>query len=205
MDIENNLLEINKKIKNYNARLIPVVKNRTVEEVRKVYNFGFRELAENRLDDYFLHYKEFNDVEYHFIAPLQSRKIKILIANSIFIHTVSRYKEIDLISNLSNDYSYLIQINIDNDSKKSGIDSDSIFEYFEYCHKKNNIPKGLMCIPNIDSDPKIVFSRMQSVNESLKKEYKNYQGELSMGMSEDYEIALDYGATIIRIGTKIFT
>ena len=60
-----------------------------------------------------------------------------------------------------------------------------------------------MTIPNIDSEPKIVFSNMQKINEQLKKNY-GYQGELSMGMSNDYDIALDYGATIVRIGTKLF-
>ena len=54
MDIEKNLNTISKKLSNYNAKLIPVIKNRTVEEVKEVYNCGFREFAENRLDDYFL-------------------------------------------------------------------------------------------------------------------------------------------------------
>ena len=62
-----------------------------------------------------------------------------------------------------------------------------------------------MCIPNIQSDPRVVFSKMQSINAELKKQYSEYVGELSMGMSDDYEIALDYGATIIRVGSKIFT
>ena len=61
-----------------------------------------------------------------------------------------------------------------------------------------------MTIPNIDSERKIVYSNMQKINEELKKNY-GYQGELSMGMSNDYEIALDYGSTIVRIGTKLFT
>ena len=60
-----------------------------------------------------------------------------------------------------------------------------------------------MTIPNIDSDPKIVFSNMQKINNELKIKF-GYKGELSMGMSNDYEIALDYGATIVRIGTKLF-
>ena len=61
-----------------------------------------------------------------------------------------------------------------------------------------------MCIPNIGSDRKVVFSDMQQLNDELKNEFNNYSGELSMGMSDDYEIALDYGATIVRIGSKIF-
>jgi hypothetical protein len=61
-----------------------------------------------------------------------------------------------------------------------------------------------MCIPSFDADPESSFNMMSKINEKLKKDFKNYKGELSMGMSGDYKIALDYGATIIRIGSKIF-
>ncbi len=61
-----------------------------------------------------------------------------------------------------------------------------------------------MTIRDINSEPKIVFSKMQQLNEQLIIDY-GYKGELSMGMSNDYEVALDYGATIVRIGTKLFT
>ena len=205
MDIERNLNTISKKLSNYNAKLIPVIKNRTVEEVKEVYNCGFREFGENRLDDYFLHSDKFDDAVFHFIAPIQSRKIKVIFENFEFIHTVSRFKEIDLISKLDKKRKVLLQINIDKDPNKSGIDPDLIYEYFEYSKNSIDLPIGLMCIPNIQSDPRVVFSRMQSINSDLKKKYSEYVGELSMGMSDDYEIALDYGATIIRVGSKIFT
>ena len=205
MDIEKNLSTISKKLSNYNAKLIPVIKNRTVEEVKEVYNCGFREFGENRLDDYFLHSDKFDDAVFHFIAPIQTRKIKVIFENFEFIHTVSRFKEIDLISKLDKKRKVLLQINIDKDPNKSGIDPDLIFEYFEYSKNSIDLPIGLMCIPNIQSDPRVVFSKMQSINAELKKKYSEYVGELSMGMSDDYEIALDYGATIIRVGSKIFT
>ncbi len=205
MDIEKNLNTISKKLSNYNAKLIPVIKNRTVEEVKEVYNCGFREFGENRLDDYFLHSDKFDDAVFHFIAPIQSRKIKAIFENFEFIHTVSRFKEIDLISKFDKKRKVLLQINIDKDPNKSGIDPDLIFEYFEYSKNSIDLPIGLMCIPNIQSDPRVVFSKMQSINAELKKKYSEYAGELSMGMSDDYEIALDYGATIIRVGSKIFT
>ena len=205
MDIEKNLNTISKKLSNYNAKLIPVIKNRTVEEVKEVYNCGFREFGENRLEDYFLHSNKFDDAVFHFIAPIQSRKIKVIFENFEFIHTVSRFKEIDLISKLDKKRKVLLQINIDKDPNKSGIDPDLIFEYFEYSKNSIDLPIGLMCIPNIQSDPREVFSKMQSINAELKKKYSEYVGELSMGMSDDYEIALDYGATIIRVGSKIFT
>ena len=204
MDIEKNLNSISKKLSNYDAKLIPVIKNRTVEEVKKVYDYGFREFGENRLEDYYLHSEKFNDAIFHFIAPIQSRKIRSIFENFEFIHTVSRYKEIDLISKLENRREVFLQVNIDNDKNKSGIDPDLIFEYFEYSKDRINLPIGLMCIPNIQSDPNIVFSKMQNINTELKNMYSQYKGELSMGMSEDYEIALDYGATIVRVGSKIF-
>ena len=94
-------------------------------------------------------------------------------------------------------------VNIDDDPKKSGVKKEEIYSFFEYCLSKGNNPIGIMTIPSIDSQPEIVFSNMQNINEKLKKNY-GYQGELSMGMSNDYEIALDYGATIVRIGTKLF-
>tara|TARA_B100000945_G_scaffold296385_1_gene274617 strand:+ start:222 stop:839 length:618 start_codon:yes stop_codon:yes gene_type:complete len=205
MDIKKNLNDISKKLSNYNARLIPVIKNRTVEEVREVYDYGFREFGENRLEDYFLHSEHFTDAIFHFIAPLQSRKIKSIFENFEFIHTVSRFKEIDLISKLDIKRKVFLQVNIDKDQNKSGTDPDLIFEYFEYLKEHIDLPIGLMCIPNIKSDPKVVFSEMQNVNAELMKIYSDYTGELSMGMSHDYEIALDYGATIIRVGSKIFS
>ena len=67
------------------------------------------------------------------------------------------------------------------------------------------MPAGLMCIPNITSNRRVAFSKMQNINEELKNNFQDYQGQLSMGMSDDYEIALDYGATIVRIGSKIFS
>ena len=61
-----------------------------------------------------------------------------------------------------------------------------------------------MTIPNINSDPKTIYKSMYEINETLKIKDRNYQGKLSMGMSEDFHIALDYGATIVRIGSLLF-
>ena len=204
MAIKDNLVEIENVLSKYNAKLLPVVKNRNVEDVKEIYDYGYREFAENRLEDYYNHIKEIKDAQFHFIAPLQSRKIKEITSNFKWIHSVSRYKEIEKIKDNFNNNNLYLQINIDSDFNKSGINLDEVYEYFEYLVKYNIPPVGLMCIPNIKSDPKKVFSKMEKINSNLKKDFKNYRGELSMGMSNDYEIALDYGATIIRIGTKIF-
>ncbi len=199
-----NLELINSKVVSYGAKLLPVVKNRMNEEIKFLYEFGFREFGENRLTDFNLHKTIYKDVNYHFIAPIQSRKLKEIVKNFKYIHTIYRQKEINMLENQDEDCNYLIQVNIDNDPNKSGVIKNEVFEFYEYCIEKKITPVGLMTIPDITSEPKIVFSEMQQINEKLKMDY-GFKGELSMGMSNDYEVALDYGATIVRIGTKLFT
>ena len=198
-----NLELINSKVVSYGAKLLPVVKNRMNEEIKFLYEFGFREFGENRLTDFNLHKTIYKDVNYHFIAPIQSRKLKEIIKNFKYIHTIYRQKEINILENQDDDCNYLIQVNIDNDPNKSGVTKNEVFEFYEYCIEKKITPVGLMTIPDIASESKIVFSEMQQINEKLKMDY-GFKGELSMGMSNDYEVALDYGATIVRIGTKLF-
>ena len=88
------LNEISDEVKKYNARLLPVIKGRKTEEISKVYNEGFREFGENRLEELLDHKSNFKDCHFHFIAPLQSRKIPEILENSKSVHTVSRLKEV---------------------------------------------------------------------------------------------------------------
>jgi len=76
------LNEISDEVKKYNARLLPVIKGRKTEEISKVYNEGFREFGENRLEELLDHKINFKDCHFHFIAPLQSRKISEILENS---------------------------------------------------------------------------------------------------------------------------
>jgi len=198
------LNDISNEVEKYNAQLLPVIKGRTDNEVKQIYEFGFREFGENRLNELFAHKKKFADAKFHFIAPLQSRKIVEIMRNCVSIHTLSRKKEADIINENFTNQKIFVQINIDNDKNKSGLKPEDVESFFSMFENYNFFPVGLMCIPNFDYDPKISFSNMQKINEKIKNDYKNYKGELSMGMSNDYKIALDYGATIIRIGSKIF-
>jgi hypothetical protein len=204
MDL-NNLQEIVTRVSKFDCKLLPVVKNQDVKSIKQLIDFGIKDLGENRLEELNLHQKYYSEVNYHFIAPLQSRKISEVLLKCSVLHSVSREKEIDLISKYYSGQQIFIQVNIDKDPNKSGIDKNNVSNYFEYMKSKKIEPSGLMCIPNIKSERKVVFSEMQKLNDELKNEFKNYPGELSMGMSDDYEIALDYGATIVRIGSKIFT
>ncbi len=204
MDIK--LLEdISNLTKKYNAQLLPVIKDKKIEEIKEVYDFGFREFGENRLEQLLDHKIKLEKAMFHFIAPLQSRKINEVMDNCVSIHTLSRKKEALIISENYSDHKIFVQINIDNDPNKSGIKVEEVDIFFSMFHDLSFFPVGIMCIPSIEEDSIISFSSMQKINEKLKSNHKNYKGELSMGMSDDYEIALDYGATIIRIGSKIFS
>lgn len=203
MDL-NNLEKIVTRVSKFDCKLLPVVKNQDIKSIKNLIDFGITDLGENRLEELNLHQKYFSDAIYHFIAPLQSRKISEVLLKCSVLHSVSRKKEIDLISKYYSGQQIFIQVNIDNDPNKSGIDKNNVNNFVDYMKSKGIEASGLMCIPNIESERKIVFSEMQKLNDNLKNKYKNYSGELSMGMSDDYEIALDYGATIVRIGSKIF-
>jgi pyridoxal phosphate enzyme (YggS family) len=199
-----NLEKLNDKILSYNAKLLPVVKNRSNNEIKFIYDSNFRDFGENRLDDFYEHSRAFKDVKYHFIAPIQSRKLKEICNSFTYIHTVTRNKEIKLLESFDFKGEFFIQMNLDNDPNKNGIDENSLNNIIEECFESNLFPCGLMTIPNINSDPKKIYSKMEQLNNNLKKEYNFYKGELSMGMSGDFEVALDYGSTIVRIGTKLF-
>ena len=203
MDLEA-LNKISNIADNYNAQMLPVIKDRKFEDIKKIYDLGFREFGENRLEQLREHKEKLEDAKFHFIAPLQSRKITEIMDNCISIHTLSRKKEIGIINKYYSNQKVFVQINIDNDPNKNGIIPSEVNSFFNMFKEVNFFPAGIMCIPRLENESKIAFSNMQKINEELKSNYKNYIGELSMGMSDDYQIALDYGATIIRIGSKIF-
>ena len=203
MDLEV-LNDINNLAIQYDAKLLPVIKDKKYEDIKQVYDQGFREFGENRIEQLLDHREKFYDSKFHFIAPLQSRKINQIMENCLYIHTLSREKEANIINENYSNQKVFVQINIDNDENKSGIKTEDVDSFFNIFENLNFFPVGIMCIPSLDINSKISFSKMQKINEKIKKDYKKYSGELSMGMSDDYEIALDYGATLIRIGSKIF-
>jgi len=204
MDIKS-LQDISNLAKKYNAQLLPVIKDKKFEDIKELYDLGFREFGENRLEQLIDHKIKLDEAMYHYIAPLQSRKIEEVMDNCVSIHTLSRKKEALIINENYSNQKIFVQINIDNDPNKNGIKVEEVDIFFSMFEDLSFFPVGIMCIPSLENDSIISFSNMQKINQKIKNNYKYYKGELSMGMSEDYEIALDYGATIIRIGSKIFS
>ena len=202
--------EITSLLSNYkNSKLLVVSKNRSKEDIESLMINGANLFGENRVQEAkskFTNelYQKYN-YELHLIGPLQSNKTEDALKIFDTIQTIDRYKLVDTISKLKNKIpfktqSFYIQINIGEEKQKSGISLNELNNLYNYSIGKNLNIVGLMCIPPLNSDANIYFNKMLEIKHKL-----NDKLLLSMGMSDDYEIALKCGSNMIRIGSKIFS
>lgn len=224
--IKDNYTQIRKSIVDYaqsnyrnpgDITIVAVSKTFSPEIIELAYQSGIRSFGENYAQELREKINYFNEKnikpDWHFIGHLQTNKVKYLIPNVKLIHTVDDLelaKEIDkrahsagIIQNV------LIQVNTSGEPQKSGVSPDGLKNLVQEVIKLPNINLiGLMTIGTFTDDEKI--SRKEfSLLAKLKNEINNFLGiekltELSMGMSHDYLIAIEEGATIVRIGTAIF-
>ena len=174
----------------------------------KVYNIGENKIQEleNKIKNKILPEK----LKIHFIGKLQSNKAKKAVFYCDYIQTVDSIKLAQKINNyakkISKKQNIYIQINIGNDSKKQGILGENEDIYNQISLLKNIKVVGLMTIlPKVDKNKtKDLFLEMKVLQKKIQKEYFKDCEEISMGMSGDYNIALECGATNIRIGTKLY-
>ncbi len=202
--------EINSLISEYqNSKLLVVSKNRSKNDLEELMIGGANLFGENRVQEakrkFTLDLYDKYEFELHLIGPLQSNKTEEALTIFDTIQTIDRYKLIDKISNLKNKKefktkSFYIQINIGQEIQKSGVPINELSDLYEYSLEKNLNIVGLMCIPPLNKNPNFYFNKMREIKSNL-----NDKLLLSMGMSEDYEIALKCGSNLIRIGSKIFT
>ena len=143
------------------------------------------------------------DLELRLIGPLQTNKVKQSLNLFDVIETIDRDRvAIEIAKNLnyrSKTKSFYIQVNTGNETQKSGIDPLEADKFINYCIKDLKLPiTGLMCIPPINEEPSMHFLLLQKIAN------RNNLFELSMGMSSDYEEAIKFGATSVRIGSLLF-
>ena len=187
--------------------LIAVSKKKPSSDIQSVIDEGHASFGENQIQEIERKWPDLkklnSNIHLHFIGNIQSRKVESIHENCEFIHSIDRIKVVKLfaeIENLKNiKRKYFIQINTGNELQKSGVMRSEADKFITECiesYKLNIV--GLMCIPPINEDPKIHFLTLADIA-------KNFNlSSLSMGMSNDFEMALKCGATHIRIGTKIF-
>ena len=188
-------------------RLIAVSKKQEEYKIDDAIKIGHRFFGENRVQEAIQRWenriKEYNDIELRLIGPLQTNKVKQALKIFNVIETIDREKLAKSISDNIDDNiktkSFYIQVNTGDEVQKAGVPALEANNFIEFCKNDLSLPIiGLMCIPPENEEPAMHFSLLR------KLAIKNNLIELSMGMSNDFEEAIKFGATSVRIGSKFF-
>jgi pyridoxal phosphate enzyme (YggS family) len=195
--------------------LVTVTKTLPIDVINAAITFGITDIGENKVQEVMDKYDHIlNEPKWHLIGHLQTNKVKYIADKVSLIHSVDSLRLAEEISRrcekLETVMDILIQINVADESTKFGIQRDEVFELVEQVSLLTNVRiKGLMTIaPNIEDEQELrkYFAEMKDIFETLKKTMYNRvdMTYLSMGMTNDYEIAIEEGANMVRIGTGIF-
>ncbi len=204
--IKNNYKNILKEIPK-NVTLVAVTKGQTLEAVLELYEAGCRDFAENRLAEAFSKMENApSDINWHFIGSLQKNKVAKVINRFCLIHGVDSFDLASKISKCSEERnvvtSILLQVNISGESSKHGLTKEALLENFD---KFQALPAlkiyGLMTMAPLTDDKEVIQACFSDLRELKDKLHLHH---LSMGMSNDYPIAIKEGATLLRIGTALF-
>ena len=188
-----------------NANLVVVCKNQKMDRIKILLDHGHVHFAENRVQEAEMKWSGLNlkNIQLHLIGGLQSNKAKQAFKLFNYIHSLDSEKLAKTFSSLEatnhKKIKYFIQVNIGDELQKNGINISQVTDFVNYCVKdlKLNI-LGLMCIPPVLESPEPYFLKLKELN------VKNNLKDLSMGMSNDFEIAIKCGSTFVRVGSSIF-
>ena len=202
--IKSNILSLKPTIP---VNIIAVSKTFPLSHIQPLIDYGHNHFGENKVQEAVSKWvdinKEEKKINLHMIGKLQSNKAKEAVKIFDYIHSLDSQKLADILAkvqkNENKNLKYFIQVNIGNETQKSGIPIDQLDAFYNYCSKelKLNI-LGLMVIPPNDKDSKKYFHYLNELNKSLAL------NDLSMGMSADYLDAVANDATFLRIGSSIF-
>lgn len=221
--IYNNLLIVKKRIlsacKKFSKEenkitIVAVSKMQSVNNIKKAISFGQVHFGENYIQEAIKKIDKLSNnkmIKWHFIGKIQSNKIKIISKNFSWCHSIDKFDTIKKLHNARpvsiKPLNVLIQINISKEINKSGIEEKYLNTFAEEILNHSRLRlKGIMFIPKIEKniDKKIIiFKKIAKIMNNFKKQYSNYD-TLSLGMSDDLELAISVGSNMLRIGTSIF-
>ncbi len=224
VNISENLNHVEQEIRNACDRagrsrdtvtLIAVSKTKPVSLLMEAYDAGIRDFGENRVQELLEKYEVMpKDIRWHMIGHLQKNKVKYIVDKVCLIHSVDSLSLAEEISRQAVkknvNVNILVEINIGEEETKFGVAYDRVTELVDKIIGLPNISvKGLMCIaPNVDISEEnrkyFIKMRQKSVDINLNLGNNISMGVLSMGMTGDYQVAIEEGATMIRVGTGIF-
>jgi hypothetical protein len=197
------------------VKLVAVTKMTTVEMAKEALRYGLHSLGENRVQDFIAKYEEIGeDAEWHLIGHLQRNKVKYLVGKVNMIHSLDRLPLARQLDRLSIKQGYpwqvLVQVNVSREDTKYGLSPEELPRFFDAVQDLGGVNVcGLMTIAPHEEDPervRPVFKRLHHLREEMSRArpYLDLR-HLSMGMTNDFEIAIEEGATLIRVGSALFS
>lgn len=216
--IKENLNEILSNLENTEAKLIAVTKTHPLEKLQTLYDLGFKVFGENRVQELTEKQEKLpKDIEWHLIGTLQTNKTKYIAPFVSMIHSVESFKLLKEINKRAKQnervIECLLQMHIAEEDTKFGLDEKELYEILESeeLKKLENIKlvglMGMATFTESENQVRSEFKKLKSLFDKVKSNFntKNIAfRELSMGMSGDYPIAIEEGATLVRVGSAIF-
>ncbi len=206
------VIDVQKEI--HPATLVAATKYASVSDLEELQACGVKIFGENRVQAFLEKYEAFTGTaEWHMIGTLQCNKVKYIIDKVSLIHSVSSFSLIDEIQKQAAKHDLimpvLIQINIAQEESKHGFEENQTHEVLTYLNKNcpNIQPRGFMMMApkTAKEETRVYFRAMKRLACEMQKEFPTLTlTELSMGMSNDYQVAVEEGATMVRIGKKLF-
>ncbi len=193
------------------VKLIAVSKFHPIESIVEVASYGQKDFGENYIQEALEKITVRPDLTWHAIGPIQSKKTKDIVGKFSLIHTLATPSFLqELIKRVPQDsvQELLLQVNIGREEQKSGLLPEDCLDFMRQILPLQHLKVvGLMCLPPFNDDAEVTrpyFRQMRELRDSLVKELDTHLPHLSMGMSGDFQVAIEEGATIIRVGTDIF-
>lgn len=188
--------------------LVAVSKGHEPGAILEAYAAGHRDFGESRGQALAAKAHELpEDIRWHFIGPLQSNKVRIVRPHAVLLHSFDRRSLVGpWLKGLGAPPPALLQVNIGSEPQKAGVEPDRAIETFEEWREQGIDLRGVMAIPPFADDPEETrpfFRQLRALRDDLEAR-TGERLELSMGMTNDYEVAVAEGSTILRVGTAIF-
>lgn len=211
MNIKEQLEKVRESIADYpDVRIVVATKYITTEQTKEVIDAGLKDLGENRTDSFLEKYEAYKDNEelvWHFFGVLQTRKVRSVIDKIDYLHSLDNLSLANEINKRrKTPLKCFVQVNISAEPNKSGVDETKVIPFIKSLSKYENIEVvGLMAIAKLTFDEDLLNSYYETMKE-LQEEVQDLNlpyapcNELSMGMSNDYVVAVKNGATMIRLG-----
>lgn len=205
-ELENNLNSVARTISSFNPTLIVVTKTYPVSDIEILYKLGVREFGENR-DEEGATKSQQVQASWHYQGEIQSKKIRSIASWAGTVHSLDELAHLEKFNRVAGELGKTIkvflQLSLDEDPHRGGVSEAGLSELADAAQSAENLELlGLMCVPPVHAEPEEAYKEISEIHQRFIAKYPDSQ-KLSAGMSGDYLLALQHGATHIRVGSSI--